>query len=70
VTFETTPKGTPGGRRCPQCGAAMIRTYRPFCSKRCRDLDLAQWLDGSYAVPVVEEDGAEDEDIIRSDRTR
>ncbi len=70
MTFETTPKGIPGGRRCPQCGAAMIHAFRPFCSKRCRDLDLAQWLDGSYAVPVVEEEGAEDEDIIRSDRTR
>jgi hypothetical protein len=47
-----------------------VRAYRPFCSKRCRDLDLARWLDGSYAVPVVEEDGAEDEDVIRSDRNR
>jgi hypothetical protein len=47
-----------------------VRAYRPFCSKRCRDIDLAQWLDGSYAVPVVEEDGAEDEDVIRSDRSR
>jgi hypothetical protein len=47
-----------------------VRAYRPFCSKRCRDLDLARWLDGSYAVPVAEEDGAEDEDVIRSDRNR
>jgi hypothetical protein len=47
-----------------------VASHRPFCSKRCRDLDLARWLDGRYAIPVVEEDGAEDDDVIRSDRTR
>ena len=70
MTSETTSKRAARGRRCPQCGTAAVRAYRPFCSKRCRDLDLARWLDGSYAVPVVEEDGAEDEDVIRSDRSR
>jgi hypothetical protein len=47
-----------------------VRAYRPFCSRRCRDLDLARWLDGSYAVPVVEEDGAEDDDLMPPDRSR
>ena len=70
MTSETIRKGDPRGRRCPQCGTPAVRTYRPFCSKRCRQIDLARWLDGSYAVPVVEEDGAEDEDVIRSDRNR
>ena len=36
---------------CPICGEETARAYRPFCSRRCADLDLAQWLNGAYAVP-------------------
>ncbi|WP_083097750.1 DNA gyrase inhibitor YacG [Pseudophaeobacter leonis] len=36
---------------CPICGAATEHTHRPFCSKRCADIDLAKWMNGSYAVP-------------------
>jgi endogenous inhibitor of DNA gyrase (YacG/DUF329 family) len=28
----------------------------PFCSQRCRDIDLARWLDGKYQIPVAEDD--------------
>lgn len=38
----------------------MVMRYRPFCSARCRDLDLGRWLDGAYAVPAVEVDDDED----------
>ena len=41
----------------------MVMRYRPFCSARCRDLDLGKWLDGSYAVPAVEID--DDDDLAR-----
>jgi hypothetical protein len=34
----------------------MVMRFRPFCSARCRDIDLGNWLDGSYAVPAVEVD--------------
>jgi hypothetical protein len=47
-------------RRCPACGKRMVMRYRPFCSARCRDLDLGKWLDGSYAVPAVEVDDDDD----------
>jgi endogenous inhibitor of DNA gyrase (YacG/DUF329 family) len=34
---------------------------RPFCSRRCADVDLQRWLTERYAIPVVkDEDGAED----------
>jgi len=33
------------------CGKKMEREFRPFCSRRCADLDLARWLNGSYAIP-------------------
>ncbi len=36
---------------CPICAAKAKRSHRPFCSRRCADLDLAKWLNGSYAVP-------------------
>ena len=45
---------------CPICGRPAVVASRPFCSPRCRDVDLHRWLTGAYAVPVVEEDGAED----------
>jgi endogenous inhibitor of DNA gyrase (YacG/DUF329 family) len=41
---------------CPICGKPSQSAYRPFCSKRCADVDLQRWLSGRYAVPVVEED--------------
>jgi endogenous inhibitor of DNA gyrase (YacG/DUF329 family) len=34
----------------------MVAAYRPFCSKRCADVDLNRWLKGVYAVPVTEND--------------
>jgi len=48
--------------RCPICGTATDVAFKPFCSKRCADIDLNRWLTGVYAVPVKEE---EDEDGTR-----
>lgn len=45
-------------RRCPICGKPAARETRPFCSKRCADVDLHRWLGGVYAVPSAEEDAA------------
>jgi len=44
---------------CPICGKPAVEPFRPFCSRRCADVDLNRWLSGVYAVPVKEE---EDED--------
>ena len=44
---------------CAICGKPRVEKFRPFCSKRCADVDLNRWLSGVYAVPVKEE---EDED--------
>lgn len=41
---------------CPICGSEAVQKYRPFCSKRCADIDLARWMNGSYAVPSARED--------------
>lgn len=41
---------------CPLCGKPMEQAFKPFCSKRCADIDLNRWLSGVYAVPVKETD--------------
>ena len=37
--------------RCPVCGKPQVKANRPFCSKRCAEVDLGRWLKGQYAVP-------------------
>lgn len=45
---------------CPVCGKAMVPAYRPFCSRRCADVDLGRWLTGGYAIPA---EPAEESDL-------
>lgn len=45
-------------RKCPECGAPSDRATYPFCSPRCKDVDLNRWLSGSY---VIQTDEAPDE---------
>ena len=45
---------------CPICSDDTSAKYRPFCSKRCADIDLAKWMNGSYAVPSMEEPDPEE----------
>ena len=40
--------------KCPVCGKDVAASYRPFCSKRCADIDLGRWLKESYRVPTDE----------------
>lgn len=44
---------------CPICDKPVDPRFRPFCSRRCADVDLNRWLSGAYAVPAAEEDDAE-----------
>lgn len=39
---------------CPICSKPTDPAWRPFCSKRCADLDLGKWLGGAYAIPSQE----------------
>ena len=43
------------GNPCPICGKPAVERFRPFCSKRCTDVDLNRWLSGVYAVPVKDD---------------
>jgi uncharacterized protein len=53
----------PHPRLCPICKRALpegaVAAFRPFCSKRCADIDLGRWLKGAYAIPASETDDAE-----------
>jgi endogenous inhibitor of DNA gyrase (YacG/DUF329 family) len=48
-----------GKIRCPQCGGEASwspqNPYRPFCSERCKLIDLGAWAAESYRLPVQEE---------------
>jgi endogenous inhibitor of DNA gyrase (YacG/DUF329 family) len=55
-------------RLCAQCGKPQDAAFRPFCSKRCADLDLGKWLQGTYVIPGSEppdgpEGGVNDSDV-------
>lgn len=36
---------------CPICGDPADKAYKPFCCRRCADVDLGRWLKGKYAIP-------------------
>ncbi len=42
-------------RPCVICGKPQDAGLRPFCSRRCADIDLHRWLAGSYAIPAEED---------------
>jgi endogenous inhibitor of DNA gyrase (YacG/DUF329 family) len=54
-------------RKCPICGKPTSADYRPFCSRRCADVDLQRWLSGRYVVPAAEDDDRPAEDGSQDD---
>jgi len=66
---EAKPKNGNGPAaigRCPICKGATIVKYRPFCSRRCADVDLSHWLRGSYAIAGGNADEDDDGDDARA----
>jgi endogenous inhibitor of DNA gyrase (YacG/DUF329 family) len=62
MSMPTSPR--PKAARCPICSRAAAEPFRPFCSERCRQVDLGRWLNGGYAIPgaplAPDEDEAEE----------
>ena len=57
---------------CPQCGKDVVwnkdvSLYRPFCSERCKLIDLGQWAAGNYSIPLNEKSAEEllDDDQLK-----
>jgi len=46
---------------CPICSKHPTEKYRPFCSKRCADVDLGKWFNESYRVASPDIEGDEDQ---------
>ena len=53
--------GNPPPKRCPVCGKPADPARLPFCSSRCRDVDLNRWLSGYYVIPGKENAGEDEE---------
>lgn len=58
---DQTPIATIALKPCPICRKPAIASFRPFCSKRCADVDLNRWFSGAYAVPAVDQSPEDDE---------
>lgn len=57
---------------CPQCGKEVvwkseISPYRPFCSERCKLIDLGQWASENYSIPIEEKS---DDELTDDDHTK
>lgn len=49
-------------RKCSECGKPSDRASFPFCSPRCKSVDLHRWLTGAYVIPgAPDEAGSEDD---------
>jgi endogenous inhibitor of DNA gyrase (YacG/DUF329 family) len=63
VTLSAKPR-----RPCPICRRPAVKAHRPFCSARCADADLGNWIAGRYRIPTDEEpDEAFESDTIQPD---
>ncbi len=47
---------------CPECGSDSARAHYPFCSARCKNVDLNRWLSGAYVIPVKQDEDEDRED--------
>lgn len=52
---------------CPICARDADAKYKPFCSRRCADVDLGKWLTGAYAVPeqAIDDENPEDDQTMK-----
>jgi hypothetical protein len=53
------PVTVPRSAACPQCGKPVEwnpeNRFRPFCSERCKLIDLGAWASEAYRVPIAED---------------
>jgi hypothetical protein len=62
MTDGKTTTSNPAKAKCPVCGKPRDADYRPFCSRRCADIDLGRWLSESYSMPMPDNEAAIDPD--------
>lgn len=57
---EVVDLGKARRAKCPICGKPNSPEHRPFCSARCKQVDLGRWLGGTYRVQTEEVPDEED----------
>lgn len=62
MTDEKPHRQKASKAKCPICGKPRDPAYRPFCSRRCADIDLGRWLSESYAMPMPDSEAVIDPD--------
>jgi uncharacterized protein len=60
MTHDKPAASSPCQPKCPICQKPPLVGYRPFCSKRCADIDLGRWVSGSYVIAGGDADSDED----------
>ena len=63
--MRNRPMREPQRPACPICGRPTAPDHRPFCSARCRQVDLGRWLGEAYRIPAADSDEP-DEDAPES----
>ncbi|MDI2091471.1 DNA gyrase inhibitor YacG [Commensalibacter oyaizuii] len=49
--------------KCPICKKKSMTEYRPFCSKKCADIDLGHWFTGTYRIASAPKNEEEEQEI-------
>ncbi|MCZ4344488.1 DNA gyrase inhibitor YacG [Devosia neptuniae] len=49
-------------KKCPICSKPAVEAFKPFCSKRCADVDLNRWLTGGYVIPARDDEPMSEND--------
>lgn len=55
------------GPKCPVCDKQVDKAFRPFCSKRCADVDLSRWFNETYVIEGDEAPDAWEDELPASD---
>jgi len=58
VDLKTAIRTVTKGGKCPLCAKPTVDAFKPFCSKRCANLDLGKWLGDGYRLPTDEGPGS------------
>ncbi len=53
-------EGASAKSSCPICGRPAAKEFRPFCSRRCAEVDLGRWLTGQYRIPAAPTEAEDD----------
>lgn len=68
MSGEPAKPAAPSRRTCPICRRPAEPRFRPFCSRRCADIDLGRWLGEAYRIPADDEEGDDDGSVADDER--